>query len=322
MFYSVLLILGITISMNASFIFWEDKTIVKEDESIYNYLKIDKNGKQYSFSTNVLFGVQSTINEDDSLTGMYYDYLLISPFLVKENPNVLILGNGTGTYATLMKNYLKIDCTITAVEIDQKIIDLSYEYFHMSKDINVVCDDGRNFLTRTNDKYDIILVDAYSSISAPFQMTTVEFFNHVRDHLSNDGIMMMNINMVSTDKDSINVALCDTAFSVFKNLYTFKVPSGSGMEVFASKEISNLNLLDKIQAVTSPRSELNAVFNRLKSGITPYVDSGIRLYDDTCNVEIRSIKALDGIINAELEYYRAVFEEKGLKGLMEELFKN
>ena len=53
---------------------------------MYNYLKVNKAGKTTYFSTNVLFGVQSAINDDDSLTGMYYDYLLISPYLVKENP--------------------------------------------------------------------------------------------------------------------------------------------------------------------------------------------------------------------------------------------
>ena len=318
--YSALLILGIVLSSNASFIFWDDATLIKEDESIYNYLKVDKNGRQYSFSTNVLFGVQSTINEDDTLTNMYYDYLLISPFLVKENPNILILGNGTGTYATLMKNYLKVDCSITAVEIDQKIIDLSYEYFHMSEDINVVCDDGRNFLTRTKEKYDIVLVDAYSSISAPFQMTTVEFFSLVKDHLNDDGIMMMNINMVSEAKDSINVALCDTAYSVFNNLYTFKVLNGSGMEVFASK--NNMDILEQVKNVNVSSYDLQSVFNRLKNGLSKYEDTGIRLYDDTCDVEIRSIRALDNIINAELEYYRNIFKEKGLRGLMEELFRN
>ena len=74
---------------------------------MYNYLKVDKVGKTTYFSTNVLFGVQSAINDDYSLTGMYYDNLLVSRYLVKENPDVLVLGNGTGTYATMMKDYLQ-----------------------------------------------------------------------------------------------------------------------------------------------------------------------------------------------------------------------
>ena len=313
-------ILGMVISTNSSMIFWEEKNMIVEKESMYNYLKVDKIGKTTYFSTNALYGVQSCINDDFSLTGMYYDNLLISPYLVKENPKVLVLGNGTGTYATMMKDYLHCECDITAVEIDQRIIDLSYEYFQMNKDVNVICDDGRNFIARDKEMYDIILVDAYSSISAPFHMTTTEFFTLVKEHLNDDGIMMMNVNMYSENKGSISAALCDTAYGVFDNLYSYRVPGGSGVEVFASKN-KNTNLLEKINDVTVDDTYLQSTFNRMKAYIVAYEDTGIRLYDDTADVEMRSIWALDDLIQVELEYYRQIYREKGLKGLIEELLK-
>ena len=318
--FTILMVISIPLSFNAKFVFWEEPTIIKEDESMYNYLKVDKDGKTYYFSTNVLFGVQSAINEDDSLTGMYYDYLLVSPYLVKEKPKILILGNGTGTYATLLKNYMNLDCDITAVEIDQKIIDLSYEYFHMSEDINIICDDGRNYLSRTKEMYDIILVDAYSSISAPFQMTTTEFFTMCKNHLVEDGLMMMNINMVASSEDSINQALCDTVTSVFGTTYTLRVPNGSGIETYSFN--GDVDMRAELETIYSEDSRFNAMVERLKDGLKIHEDTGIRLYDDTADVEIRSIRALDELINEELEYYRETFKEYGLRGLMEELFDN
>ena len=318
--FTLVLAVGLIFSTNASFVFWDDSTLVKEDESIYNYLKVDKYGKKYTFSTNVIFGIQSAINEDDSLTKLYYDYLLISPYLVKENPRILILGNGTGTYATMLRNYLHVECDITAVEIDQKIIDLSYEYFHMSEDINVICDDGRNYLSRTDETYDIILVDAYSSVSAPFQMTTVEFFNMVYNHLNEDGLMMMNINMVTKEKDSMSQSLCDTASYVFKDLYKFKVPDADGMEVYALK--GNKDLYAMIQAVNTDNDELKKVFGNIKNDIVKHEDTGIRLYDDTCDIEIRSYRTLDDIVNKELSYYQKIYKEQGLKALLDDLFNS
>ena len=311
-------VLGLVISTNVSMIFWNEKNMIVEKESMYNYLKVDKIGKTTYFSTNALFGVQSCIKDDFSLTGMYYDNLLISPYLVKENPKVLVLGNGTGTYATMMKEYLHCECDITAIEIDQRIIDLSYEYFQMNEEVNVICDDGRNFIARDNNVYDIILVDAYTSISAPFHMTTVEFFTLVRDHLSDDGLMMMNINMYSDSKNSISSALCDTAYSVFDNLYAYRVAGSSGMEVYASKN-KETPLLDEVKAVEVDNKALQSVFDRLKQDLKPYEDTGIRLYDDTADVEMRSIWALDDLIQVELEYYRQVYRERGLKGLLKEL---
>ena len=251
---------------------------------------------------------------------MYYDYLLVSPYLVKEKPKILILGNGTGTYATLLKNYMNLDCDITAVEIDQKIIDLSYEYFHMSEDINIICDDGRNYLSRTKEMYDIILVDAYSSISAPFQMTTTEFFTMCKNHLVEDGLMMMNINMVASSEDSINQALCDTVTSVFGTTYTLRVPNGSGIETYSFN--GDVDMRAELETITSEDYRFTAMVERLKDGLKIHEDTGIRLYDDTADVEIRSIRALDELINEELEYYRETFREYGLRGLMEELFDN
>lgn len=317
--FAFLWIFGLAISSNVSPIFWKDKTTIVETDSMYNYLKVNKKGKTTYFSTNVLFGVQSCINDDYSLTGMYYDKLLISPYLVKENPKVLVLGNGTGTYATMMKDYLHCKCDITAVEIDQKIIDLSYKYFKMNKDVKVICDDGRNYIARDTNKYDIILVDAYSSISAPFHMTTTEFFTLVKEHLSERGIMMMNVNMYSEKKGSVNYALCDTSYGVFKNLYAFYDGKGSGMEVFAAKD-KKRDLAKEIKEVEVLDGELQSVFDNLSYYLKPYKDTGIRLYDDTADVEMRSIRALDDIIQKELNYYRKILKQDGLGALIKELF--
>ena len=317
--FTFLWIFGIVISCNTSPIFWKDETTVIETDSMYNYLKINKEGKTTYFSTNVLFGVQSCINDDFSLTGMYYDKLLVSPYLVKENPKVLVLGNGTGTYATMMKEYVKCDCDITAVEIDQKIIDLSYKYFQMNRDVNVVCDDGRNFIARDKETYDIILVDAYSSISAPFHMTTVEFFTLVKDHLSEGGVMMMNVNMFSEKPGSVNYALCDTAYSVFDNLYAYYDGGGSGMEVYATKN-KDRDLIEEVRNVHVSKPAFQRVVNDLGEKLKVYEDTGIRLYDDTADVEMRSMRALDDIVQRELQEYKQVLKEGGLKGLLDYFF--
>ena len=318
--YAFMWILGIVVSTNASFIFWGDKNMISEQESMYNYLKVNKEGKTTYFSTNVLYGVQSCMNDDYSLTGMYYDNLLVSKFLVKENPKVLVLGNGAGTYATMMKEYLHAECDVTAIEIDQKIIDISYEYFKMSDDVDVRCDDGRNFIARDRNTYDIILVDAYSSISAPFHMTTTEFFTLVSDHLDDDGLMMMNINMWSDKKGSISSALCDTAYGVFDNLYCVKTAGGSGAEVFATKN-KEFNFIEEVKNLYVDDTALQRVFNNLKANLEVYEDTGIRLYDDTADAEMRSIWALDELIQDELEYYRNILKEEGIRGLLDQLFE-
>ena len=168
-----------------SFAFWQSD-LTYEGESVYNYLQVYENENEVALSTNVLFGVQSVYMKQDTLTGMYYDYAMAAPLMLDgrdvEDMDVLILGMGTGTYATQCRKYLG-NMNIEGVEIDDKIIDLSRQYFSLSEEIPVTSYDGRAFLNAIDKKYDVIMVDAYQDITIPFQMSSVEFFSLVKDHL-------------------------------------------------------------------------------------------------------------------------------------------
>lgn len=146
-----------------SFAFWENN-LTYEGESVYNYLQVYENDERVALSTNVLFGVQSVYMKQDELTGMYYDYAMAAPLMLKDKPtdqmDVLILGMGTGTYATQCRKYFG-DMNIEGVEIDEKITDLSRKYFSLSEDVPVTTYDGRAFLNASQKAYDVIMVDAY-----------------------------------------------------------------------------------------------------------------------------------------------------------------
>ena len=58
---------------------------------------------------------------------------------------------------------------IEGVEIDEKITELSREYFSLPEDVKVTTYDGRAFLQAVDTTYDVIMVDAYQDITIPFQ---------------------------------------------------------------------------------------------------------------------------------------------------------
>ena len=158
-----------------SFAFWE-KDLTYEGESVYNYLQVSEDDTSVRLSTNVLFGVQSVYMKQDRLTGMYYDYAMAAPLMLADKKpsdmDVLILGMGTGTYATQCRKYLG-DMNVEGVEIDEKITQLSRKYFSLSEDVPVTTYDGRAYLNAMDKKYDVIMVDAYQDITIPFQMSSV-----------------------------------------------------------------------------------------------------------------------------------------------------
>ena len=125
---AALFVLCVIFGRNNSFAFWE-KDLVYEGESVYNYLQVSEDPKRVILSTNVLFGVQSVAMKEGGLTGFYYDYALAAPVMAgKEKPSVLVLGNGSGTFASQCVRYFP-GCQVEGVEIDGKITQLAEKYF-------------------------------------------------------------------------------------------------------------------------------------------------------------------------------------------------
>ena len=299
------------------FAFWE-KDLVYEGESVYNYLQVKDDGETTSLSTNVLFGVQSVYVKSGQLSGMYYDYAMAAPLMTgtaNDKKDILVLGMGTGTFAKQCINYLP-DVTAEGVEIDDKITYLAHEYFELPEDVNVTTYDGRAFLNVNDKKYDVIMVDAYQDITIPFQMSSVEFFRLVRDHLKEDGVMVVNMNMRSDSADGINNWLSDTIASVFDCVYTVDVSGATNRELFAS---DNPDMAGTLVKNTEQLSDelLRTMMGNVSRGLTPYEGGDRILTDDKAPVELLGMNVIDDIIQDELVYYKERFNEKGFQGLLE-----
>lgn len=303
-----------------SFAFWQ-KDLTYEGESIYNYLQVSEDDKQVSLSTNVLFGVQSVYMKDDTLTGLYYDYAMAAPLMVPDkNPDsmeVLILGMGTGTYATQCRKYFG-DMNIEGVEIDEKITKLSRKYFALPDDINVSTYDGRAFLNASDRKYDVIMVDAYQDITIPFQMSSVEFFRLVKSHLNENGVMVVNMNMRGNDDGDINQYLADTISSVFGNVYTVEVDNSTNRELFASDNNDMMGVLnDNISGIKD--ADLRFMMNKVRDNSIAYNAGKLIMTDDNAPVELLGMKVIDKIIRDEVAYYKEIFDENGVQGVIDAL---
>ena len=316
----VLLLLCCLLGHNNSFAFWQSD-LTYEGESIYNYLQVYENNEEVVLSTNVLFGVQSVYLKDKGLTGMYYDYAMAAPYLAgiqdKEEMKILILGNGSGTYATQCERYFD-NTVITGVEIDEKITNLSREYFELPDDVDVTTYDGRAFLNAVDETYDVIMVDAYQDISIPFQMATQEFFTLVRDHLSKDGVMVVNMNMRGSSEGNINQYLSDTIGSVFSEVYTVDVDGNTNRELFATNNPDALTVFDASLRKESD-AELLSMMTKVRDEMVSYEAGNYCMTDDKAPVELLSMQVMDELIAQEVDYYRSIYEEGGIQELLKVL---
>ncbi len=315
---ALLFIICSVLGNSDSFAFWE-KNLTFEGESVYNYLQVRDNANSTILSTNVLFGVQSIKMKNDELTGLYYDYALASDYMAslqnKDKPKVLILGMGTGTFAGLSEKYFPNAC-IEGVEIDEKITDLAYRYFDLKDSIPVTTYDGRAYLNAIDEKYDLIMVDAYQDITIPFQMSSVEFFSLVRDHLTDDGVMVVNMNMHSEKAGTITAYLSDTIAGVFDNVYTADVAGSTNRELFASQDPAfRTRLTDSCPLIADEK--LKAMMETVDKRITPYEAGDLIFTDDKAPVELLGMQVIDGIISEETGYFREEFKKDGFNAFFD-----
>ena len=311
-----------------SFAFWEDD-LTFEGESVYNYLQVSEDEKSVILSTNVLFGVQSIYQKDGGLTGMYYDYALAAPVMAgvydgsAEDFSILVLGNGSGTFATQCTRHfggVKID----AVEIDQSITDLAREYFSLPDSVNVYTYDGRAFLNVSDGLYDVIMVDAYQDITVPFQMSSKEFFALVKDHLKEDGVLVVNMSMRGRGENTINSYLADTISTLFSEVYTIDVTYSTNRELFAS---NNRDMMEDLKtgfarlAVMSDTRDHDVYLmaDEVYKGAQRYAAGDRIMTDDKAPVELLSMQAIDGIIYDEVAYFKDIYKESGIKGVIDAL---
>ncbi len=303
-----------------SFAFWE-KDLVYEGESVYNYLQVREDDDKVVLMTNVLAGTQSVLVKDGGLTGMYYDYAMAAPVMARANgagDKVLILGMGSGTFCRQCAAWLP-GLRVTGVEIDEKITGLAHRYFELPEDVEVYTYDGRAFLAAVDEKYDVIMVDAYQDITIPFQMSSVEFFTLVRDHLNPGGVMVVNMNMLDTADGGINDWLQDTIAAVFPWVATVDVPLNTNRELFAAATPVDGEAyraaLEDMSGRLEPvhQAELVSFLRRIPGQLETYTGGGRLLTDDRAPVELLGMRAIDAIIAGEL----AGIRDGGLQGLLE-----
>ncbi len=200
--------------------FYKDKNVViKYKRNFYGvvYTAMYKDKKIKTIANGVTtHGAQVYDPKTDTYTQMpltYYSdtsafayaYEGMKNFHGKKNKplNIGAIGLGAGTAAS----YTKPNDRITFYEIDPKMYDLAKNDFTYLKDakgsVDVLLGDARIVLDKQDgQKYDILLVDAFSSDSIPVHLITKEAFDIYKKHMKNDGIILFHIsnNYLSLEK--------------------------------------------------------------------------------------------------------------------------
>ena len=261
-------------------IVWARLKTLLEKDTFYHRIRVEEDDEaRYMYFDRTL---QSAMNLKDptTLRLIYSRYTSLGFTFRPDAKKILIIGLGGGSIPKkLQKEFPSLE--IDVVEIDPEVIQIAKNHFNVreSNRLHLHAQDGRLFLTRTANQYDIILLDAYYADAMPFHLATREFFELAQRKLTPNGIVVANlISAVTGPSGKIARAFVKTERRVFPQTYVFAARRAENVSTDTIQNIIVVATKDK------QRLEIKEIVKRsiaLNKGLfpDPIQDIGVAYYD-------------------------------------------
>lgn len=132
---------------------------------------------------------------EDTLVFPYLKGFLISDAIVPSAGRALMLGGCNYSFPRFFL-HRHPEATVDVVELDPGMTHIARTWFGLTDTprLTVRHEDARRAVTQIDEPYDIVFMDTFNSFaSAPFQLTTREFFESLRSKVTGNGMVIMNI---------------------------------------------------------------------------------------------------------------------------------
>lgn len=191
---SIVIVLVVPWSSLSVHTFPHNGILIYEQDTLFSHLDVIEFGDNRSLYLDGMRHSSMNLNDPLDLVIDYTEYFHLGMLFNPTATNVLFVGGGGFTGP---KNFLELypDTKIDVIEIDSDVIETAKKYFYLEDDsrLQIFNDDARNHLSTFDKKYDLIILDAYSSNYVPYHLMTSEFFETIEDRLESDGIIISNL---------------------------------------------------------------------------------------------------------------------------------
>jgi len=258
--------------------------VIYETETEYQYARvIEREDGTRALELNEGQAEHSVYDPDTVLTGDVWDGHLVLPFTARSRPprRVAILGNAAGTTSRAYERFFP-DTRVDGVEIDAELSEIGRRFFDMDNPrLHLYHEDARPFLRRTDASYDAISVDAYRQPYIPFYLTTVEFFELVRERLRPGGVLIVNAGHPEGQND-LEKVLTATIAEVFPEVLRDPIEATNTLIVGSERRLSAERLRAALPALPAG---LRATGLAAAGRIEPPLRGGEVYTDDRAPVE-------------------------------------
>ncbi len=197
--------------------------IVYEADSVYHHIIVaeDDSARYLRFDRSFQSGMY--LNNPFESPFLYAAYAHLGLIFQPQANRVLMIGLGGGSVQKRFRRDYK-DMSIDVAELDPAVVDVAKRYFAVQEDerLRITVQDGRLFLRRTQQRYDMIILDAYFADSIPFHLATTEFVQLAKSRLAPGGVIVSNIiGAQEGPRSALFRAMYRTFGTEFRGLYSF-----------------------------------------------------------------------------------------------------
>jgi spermidine synthase len=264
---------------------------IYEVESAYNYIQVVRQGDCNYLLLNEGQAYHSYYCDDDQIPRVsVWTIMLAAPYFnPPDDVSVTKMGVVGLAAGTIPKQFTQVfgPIPVDGIEIDPKIMEVGREYFDMTEpNINLIAGDGRFQLNLLDGGYDIITIDAYKVPYIPWHMTTSQFFQEVKDQLTDNGVMAINVGRVPQDRRLVE-AITATLLTVFPAVHTIDVPGSLNTILVATVQPTDAANLAINLALLGPTADplLTTTMRAAADNLMPTVAGPIVFTDERAPVE-------------------------------------
>lgn len=171
-------------------------TVHKKTSEISTSLEVTWNDGQLvldSKNTNYSYGSLQRILRKGLL---YIGYERIRNF-----DSILILGVAGGSVIKTLVEEIHFKGAVTGVEIDPEIIAIANTYFDLNsyKNVTVTIEDAFEFILKTEEQYELIIIDIFQDTVMPSFLFQDYFVSHIKNVLRVNGFILFNTMTLSKE---------------------------------------------------------------------------------------------------------------------------
>jgi spermidine synthase len=260
------------------------KSALFQTESAYQYIRVvsdGQGGRELQLNEGVV--AHSVWRPDTVLTGGYWDlFSMLPPLLAHPPQRMLVIGNAGGTIGRAYGRFYP-QVRIDGVELDPELNAVARRWFGAGDNprMRLIAADGRPFLEKSHERYDLIVVDAYRQPYVPFYLATEEFFRLARDHLAPGGAIALNVAATPHDHQ-LSDAIGTTLLTSFPQAWRWRALRFNDV-LFAFRGPTSRAVLER-RAERVPEA-LRPLIPLFRSALTAVHPHGGPLTDDRAPVE-------------------------------------